>query len=382
MLAALSVEVEVKCILLLPSAHILLLLWSRPECVLVWLLLLLLRSPKGIERVLAHRSRHTWLVGVHTHGHASTHATCRGVHASHTRHRSWHATCGGVHASHTWHRSWHASHSWHRTWHRSRHGWTTEGVRLETGLGWRLLHCTEGIGLGLLSRVGSTHELGEWVCSGQLLLRLELIGLRWLPSRLVIIVEALKHAQLVGVGQRGKWLVTLCKDVIQGVRGRFAGVAATLGSICREDIEKIVGHVCISVCSGSSISRLRSILCGGIRCEVKEVVGGLILVGRCGSWLIGSLSVIHKLTKSESRLLSLLSCRLDLFRSGSCCLSWLCRYSCEIARINHLKKTEILIHLELLGGIVIDYLGRGWHSVILVESVQCIAVKIHALDVL
>ena len=119
-----------------------------------------------------------------------------------------------------------------------------------------------------------------------------------------------------------------------------------------------------------------------IRCEVKEVVGGLILVGRGGSWLIGSLPVIHKLTKSESRLLSLLSCRLDLLRSGSCCLSWLCRYSCEIARINHLKKTEILIHLELLGGIVIDYLGRGWHSIILVESVQCIAVKIHALDIL
>lgn len=94
------------------------------------------------------------------------------------------------------------------------------------------------------------------------------------------------------------------------------------------------------------------------------------------------MAVIHKLTKSESRPLGLLFCRLDLLRSGSCSLSWLSRDSCKIARINHLKKTEILIHLELLGWVVIDHLGRGRHSFILVEPVERIAVKIHILDVL
>ena len=129
---------------------------------------------------------------------------------------------------------------------------------METGLGWRLLHCAEGIGLGLLSRIGSAHKLGERVSSGQLLLRLELIGLQWLAacSRLVIIVEALEHAQLVSVGQGSQRLVPLRKNVIQRVRCGLAGVAATLGSVRREHIEKIVGHVCVRSCSGRSICGL------------------------------------------------------------------------------------------------------------------------------
>ena len=391
-LLALSIEVEVKCILLLPSAHILL-LWRRPECVhlrllLVWLLLLSLRSSKGVERVLAHRSRHTWLVGVHAHGHTSTHS-----------HASAHSTCRGVHAAHTLHCTRHYTRhcSRHLTRHRSRHlsthahactsHWSsgTEGIRLETRLGWRLLHCTEGISLGLLSRIGSAHELGERVRAGQLLLRLELIGLGWLAAcirRLVIIVvEALEHAQLVGVGQGGERLVPLRENVVEGVRCRLACVAATLGRIRRKHIEKVVGHVCVRVCGGCSISGLCVALSRSVRSEVKEVVGCLCLVVG-GGWLIGSLAVIHKLTKSESRLLGLLSCRLDLLRSGSCCLSWLCCDSCKIARIDHLKKTEILIHLELLGWVVIDHLGRSRHSVILIDSVQGIAVEIHVLNVL
>ena len=139
--ASSSVEVEVKSILLLLSAshrHILLLLSWLLRAERIVLLLLHWRltsggwSSEGIEWVLAHRSRHTWLVSVHAHGgaHAASHHLIahHWVHALH-----WHATC---------------------------HWACSEWIRLETTLSCWLLHRAKSVCILLGGLIGS-HELGE-----------------------------------------------------------------------------------------------------------------------------------------------------------------------------------------------------------------------------
>ena len=115
---------------------------------LLWHLLLMLRSgtegtrlrllsgcpSECIEWVRAHWSLHTWLVSVHSHGHA-TH-----LHSWHTSHRLL------AHLSH----SAHGLHAWH----------ATKGHRLESTCCRLLLDGAEGISLRILLRL-TAHHLAE-----------------------------------------------------------------------------------------------------------------------------------------------------------------------------------------------------------------------------
>ena len=119
MRARLSVEVETKSILLLHLwllllLHLLLLLLggSRSESTLLLLARLRRWPSKCVERILAHRPLHTWLVSVHSHCHTASHASH--AHSTHGLLLGHHGVrlAHLVHAAH----SLHSSHGleWHR----------------------------------------------------------------------------------------------------------------------------------------------------------------------------------------------------------------------------------------------------------------------------
>lgn len=164
--------------------HLLLVLGRRAESTglrLAWLHLLW--CSEGIKWVLPHWSLHTWLISVHSHGHAlSTH-----VHAPHVVVQGSHCNLMAhsvlLHTTHTLHSTHHllllASHwlEWHG---------------LEPSLCSWLLYRAESVCIWLL--LGTTsHHIGERVRTWQLLLCLELVWLlvTWLLLR--GLVEALKQ---------------------------------------------------------------------------------------------------------------------------------------------------------------------------------------------
>ena len=207
---------------------LLLLGWGRPESILLLLAWLRRWPSKCVERILAHRPLHTWLVSIHSHLHAASHASH--AHSTHRLLLGHHR----VRLAHLVHAT-HSLHSSHRLeWHRLK----------GTCCMW-LLYRAKGVCLGLLLSLISVHELSEWICSGQLLLSLELIWLWLRPSSrlLLIIVEALKHRKLVRVGYRGgvgsQRLISRRKDIAQRIRSSFArGLGASPSRrIGREYIE-------------------------------------------------------------------------------------------------------------------------------------------------
>ena len=120
-----------------------------------------------------------------------------------------------------------------------------------------------------------------------------------------------------------------------------------------------------------------------IRSKVKEVVSRLTVVG--GSRIRACLSITsHQLTERE-RLLALIISWLDLLRSGSSSGGLRGRLvgdSGEVACVNHLEKPQVFIHLQLLVLFLLLVRLDGRHGGVLVHSVECVAIEVHALNVL